>query len=223
MSNEEEKTWRQGKELDDAWLEYADHMWPEGQRVARMRALWRGEATDTLSDTERKEIDAERLERGLKSELLDAISEGYFQAFGRDITDGLDKPIIPLPPGLFDVRIDGFGINWERSTMTAYGRTIIEVRVLPDLNRLGSALIDVDVPKAAKGGRPRKRDALEQACRIAMRDVPGFCDLQTKQALPIVENILKTTLKTSEGFAGGVNEETLRRAKKVVCEGSLHS
>ena len=51
MGAREEEIWRQGVALRDAWLTYADHVWPDGNRAARLRALWRGKAEDSLEDT----------------------------------------------------------------------------------------------------------------------------------------------------------------------------
>ena len=214
MSATEEENWRRGLPLRDAWLELADHMWPEGERKARWKALIKAESSDTLEETDRKLADADRLELGLKQEIIYELEAGKLQGYGRDITDRLDSPLIKLPPGLFTTSVSGFQVDWDSSYIVAHGRKVIEVRVVP------VPAIEEAKPlsKQSKGGRPRKRDILERACEVALSRDPNFCGLQTKAALPIIEDILKTDLKTPKGFVGGVHAETLRRAKKAVCE-----
>lgn len=184
MNAKEEEKWRQGERLFDAWYEFADHTWPEGHRIARLRALWRGAPLDTTGDTDQKQFEADHLEKGLKSELLSEIQNGSYSAFGRDITNGLDSPIISIPPGMFDQRIDDFNVDWVRSALTSYGRKIIEIRVLPADQGVATKR-DVEIALASGGaeeaepmppgsGRPNTERNFKAAVLAAVKDNPNF-------------------------------------------------
>jgi hypothetical protein len=212
MSATEEEIWRQCEPLGRAWETLCDHGFPQVDRAADLRRLYRVTDTKSIEETEDQLSRAEHMEASLKYEFLHRILHEDFEAYARDITSGLNASAFKVPSSAFDPSLEEFEVDWDRSSMRTMGYHLIEVRVRPNPHKLD----DTPRPKG-KGGRPRKRDVLELACQIAMQRNSAFCGLQTKQALPIIEAILKTTLKTSKGFEGGVNEETLRRAKNAVC------
>ena len=180
MSATEEENWRLGFPLKEAWLELADHSWPEGQRKAEWKAKIRGERSDTLEETNRKLADADRSERGLKQELLYELLDGHLQAYGRDITERLDAPLIALPAGMFDQGLKDFEINWESSFILAHGRKVIEVRVAPLSEPISDEprRIDPPTPEQVEAqsslGRPNIQKQFMSKLREVVKHEPDF-------------------------------------------------
>lgn len=214
MNAKEEEKWRQGERLRDAWLEFADHTWPEGDRIDRLRALWRGEPQDSPSDTDRKQFEADRFERGLKSELLSEIWSGSYLAFGRDITSGLDRAIILIPPGLFDDSVEDFDVDWTRSALTSYGRKIIEIRVVPADEGFATKR-DVGIAPASRGaeeaepkppgsGRPNTQQKFKAELLAAIDENPEFLfgGNRTSQAREIRARLFGEGARKRDDMAG---------------------
>ena len=187
MSATEEENWRRGFPLKEAWLELADYSWPEGGRKAQWKANIRGERSDTLEETDRKLADAERSKRGLKQELLYELLDGQLQAYGRDITERLDAPLIALPAGMFDQSLKDFEINWESSFILAHGRKVIEVRVVPLSEPISDEprRIDPPTPEQVKtqssNGRPNIKNDFMKKLEEVVKQNPDFLMMGTRE------------------------------------------
>lgn len=187
MSATEEENWRRGFPLGEAWLELADHTWPEGQRKAQWKANIRGERSDTLEETDLKLADAERSERGLKQELLYELLDGHLQAYGRDISEKLDAPLIALPAGMFDQHLKGFEINWESSFILAHGRKVIEVRVAPLSEAIDEEPRHIKPPKPKQveaqsiNGRPNIKNDFMCKLEEVVKQNPDFLMIDTRE------------------------------------------
>lgn len=214
MSVVEEEIRRTAKQLSEAWMDYCDLDSSGQDRIAELRARYRRPPASQPSPKD-KHRDAEAYEAFLKHEFLLRIRHGEFEVFGRDITTDLGAPLIKLPQAIFDPTLDDFRADWDRSEVRSKGRELIEIHVRPVVTSLSAGA--EAAKERSKGGRPNKVEELEEACRIALERDPKFCALQVKQALPIVNRILKTDLKTPKGFEDGAHPETLRRAKNRVC------
>ena len=187
MSATEEENWRRGFPLEEAWLELADHTWPEGQRKAQWKANIRTLQSDTLEETDRKLADADRSERGLKQELLYELLDGHLQAYGRDITERLDAPLIALPAGMFDQGLKDFEINWESSFILAHGRKVIEVRVAPLSEALDEEPRRIKPPKPKQveaqsiNGRPNIKNDFMKKLEEVVKQNPDFLMMGTRE------------------------------------------
>lgn len=163
---------------------------------------------------------ATRVRNRIVYDLASRLSLGEYRAFASVMLPDARVEHREIPPDAFSGSTFTSGVCREpgdpvdlftSGKLNAFGILYFDIRVV------SASDVSAQPSRRARGGRPRKRDALESACKIALDCNPAFCGLTVEEAKKLVEPILKTTLKNPPGFEGGIHSETFRRAKNAVC------
>jgi len=223
--------WERGVSLENAWWEFEPFI-----DLRHINLLLRDPANDPDNDlfveqkinwagdtAERRELKYQMLKHNCRGALFDKIYHGELWAIGfRNFPTNCDTPE-RVPRHLFF--LDAYAgehtpenVNWAKGEVGDSEHRFFDIRVIQSPDRVVS-----HIPRKAQIGRPRKRDYLESACKIARKSHPNFCEMSVEQAKKVVEPILKTDLNSPAGFEDGINSETFRRAKKAVCGNTPHS
>ena len=121
---------------------------------------------ETPEETDLRIKRTEIQEKKLKRDFLDEIRNGTFRVYGRDITNGISALVSEIPNAIFEEHDPDFSINWELNIVSAHGRKIIEVGVIPG--------VEIANPVQSKNrGRPASQ-GIKQAIEKCVIENPKF-------------------------------------------------
>lgn len=190
-----------------AWLAYMGYSYPEAKLREHFDEIRRIKSDETPEETDLRIQRTEIQERKLKRDFLDEIRNGAFRVYGRDITNGISAEISEISNSIFEELNPKVSIDWERSTVSAHGREIIDVGVIPAIE-----IAEPVQPK--KRGRPSSQ-GIEQAIEKCVIENPKFWAFTQKVQCDFVRQAIfgadVDQTKPPKGFADGAIKKRLRK------------
>ncbi len=220
--------------LDTAWFHYADLALQTSNNRERYYSLRFPRTTESSAEIDRREAQLLKFTRGLRIDFTAFIREGYFIAFGCYLGEG--KPSsehIQINKAFFDPNAEGFKIDYDENRVCAYGKSYVDVEVLPNADQLrahyptkfpdldksndGKPITVVPGPKV-KMGRPAS-EGIEKAIVALKATDPDFagkyrgpqCDQVREYLFP--EGV--DHLNPPNGYRDGAIKSRLRKLVPV--------
>jgi hypothetical protein len=146
---------------------------------------------------------------GLQHGFLAYLESGELTASGYRIHRDAEAVPVIIPPEFFkSLRGDPEKVDWDHDIFSFSGGEYTGVRIVQSS----------DLTKAKKPrGRPRKRDILDQAVRIALKDQPDLCRMGRKEGAALVRAALKNVLKNPDADEIAKAPSTVSKAIVRVC------
>lgn len=146
---------------------------------------------------------------GLQHDFLAYLESGEVMASGYRIHRDAEAVPVMIPPEFFkSLRGDPEKVDWEHDIFSFSGGEYAGVRIVQS-----SRVTTAKKPR----GRPRKRDILDQAARIALKGQPDLCRLERKEGAELVRAALKNVLKNPEAEEISKANSTVSKAIVRVC------